>query len=219
MGEIVFVRHGQASFGTDDYDRLSSLGWQQARWLGQHLAADGWRFDRAIMGGMRRHRETASAMAEGLDLPEFDAMPDLNEMDFDLLQDDAARAGVADRDQMQSPEGFPGEFAKILAGWEAATFDTTHEPFDEFKSRVCSAVDDLATEGQAILIVSSGGPKAMVMRHVLGFDIATMAQIGLGVINSSVTRFNVRAGRLQLAEFNSTPHLAGPDRAHAKTYI
>ncbi|MEM7059881.1 MAG: histidine phosphatase family protein [Pseudomonadota bacterium] len=219
MGEIVFVRHGQATFGTDDYDRLSPLGWQQARWLGEHLASDGWRFDRAIMGDMRRHRETASAIADGLVLPDFDVVPGLNEMDFDLLQTDAVSAGVADPGRLAEPGGFAGEFAKILTAWSSESFQTMHEPFDLFRARVCDAVDQVAAEGQSVLIVSSGGPKAVIMRHVLGFGIETMAQIGLDVINSSISRFNVRDGGLSLTEFNATPHLAGPDRVHARTYI
>src|SRR5690606_40460973 len=41
MPLILLVRHAQASFGTDDYDRLSELGRQQARWLGEYFAARG----------------------------------------------------------------------------------------------------------------------------------------------------------------------------------
>ena len=33
MSEIYFVRHGQASFGSEDYDRLSPLGVRQAQVL------------------------------------------------------------------------------------------------------------------------------------------------------------------------------------------
>ena len=168
---------------------------------------------------MRRHRETASAISEGLDVPDFEEIPCLNEMDFDLLQTDAVSDGVADERQLQLPGGFPGEFAKILAGWESEAFRTDHEPFTNFRTRVCDAVERLAMDGQTVLIVSSGGPKAMIMRHILGFDVKTMAQIGLGVINSSVTRFEVKNGNLQLAEFNTTPHLSGPERTHARTYI
>lgn len=219
MGEIVFVRHGQASFGTDDYDRLSPLGWQQARWLGEHLARNGMRFDRAVMGGMRRHRETASAIAEGLELPEFDVAPDLNEMNFNQLQSDAVRAGVANASAMQNPDTYAAEFIKILVGWETGEFQTDHEPFTEFEARVQTGVADAMIDGQSVLIVSSGGPKAMVMRQVLGLSTAKAAELTLGVINSSVTRFDVRQGGLRLGEFNTTPHLLGPDRAHARTYI
>ena len=41
MGEIVLIRHGQAnSHATteEDYDRLSPLGHDQARWVGQEEA-------------------------------------------------------------------------------------------------------------------------------------------------------------------------------------
>jgi broad specificity phosphatase PhoE len=34
MGQVLLIRHGQASFGADDYDVLSDLGWTQGRALG-----------------------------------------------------------------------------------------------------------------------------------------------------------------------------------------
>jgi broad specificity phosphatase PhoE len=56
---IHLIRHGQAAFGAADYDELSALGRQQSCLLGAALAPlwrDG---DRIIVGGMRRHRQTA----------------------------------------------------------------------------------------------------------------------------------------------------------------
>ena len=41
MGVILLVRHGQASFGSDNYDVLSPLGQRQARRLGQALKGRG----------------------------------------------------------------------------------------------------------------------------------------------------------------------------------
>jgi len=38
MSLVYLVRHAQASFGAQDYDRLSELGRQQARWLGGYFA-------------------------------------------------------------------------------------------------------------------------------------------------------------------------------------
>jgi len=38
MSELYLIRHGQASFGTADYDRLSEKGIRQASVLGDHLA-------------------------------------------------------------------------------------------------------------------------------------------------------------------------------------
>ena len=38
MAELYLVRHGQASFGAADYDRLSERGEQQSVWLGEYFA-------------------------------------------------------------------------------------------------------------------------------------------------------------------------------------
>ena len=43
MVELTIVRHGQANTGATDeksYDKLSDLGRQQARWLGEHFAGN-----------------------------------------------------------------------------------------------------------------------------------------------------------------------------------
>jgi len=66
MGAIHLVRHGQASFGTGDYDRLSELGHEQARLAGEDMAARGLRPDVVIHGGMRRQRETAEGLYEAV---------------------------------------------------------------------------------------------------------------------------------------------------------
>ena len=69
MGEVVLVRHGQASFGAEDYDRLSPLGHQQSAWLGEYFVAHGMAFDTVWRGQLRRHRETAEGIATAMALP------------------------------------------------------------------------------------------------------------------------------------------------------
>ncbi len=66
MTALYLVRHAQASFGADDYDRLSELGHRQSRWLGDYFADRGIRPDRVVIGSLRRHRETWEGIAEGL---------------------------------------------------------------------------------------------------------------------------------------------------------
>ena len=61
MGQLLLVRHGQASWDSDDYDVLSETGWEQSRLLGKSLAARGITADLVVTGSMRRHRETAEA--------------------------------------------------------------------------------------------------------------------------------------------------------------
>ena len=54
MSVLLLVRHGQASFGAADYDRLSALGERQSRLVGEALAARGVRPDLVVRGSLRR---------------------------------------------------------------------------------------------------------------------------------------------------------------------
>ena len=53
MSAIHLIRHGQASFGADDYDLLSALGERQARLLGESLAGISGRVAVAASGAWR----------------------------------------------------------------------------------------------------------------------------------------------------------------------
>src|SRR5271167_721953 len=64
MGTIYVVRHGQAAFGTDQYDRLTEKGFTQARLLGAYFALRNIRFDAVFTGTLRRQVETAQGIFE-----------------------------------------------------------------------------------------------------------------------------------------------------------
>ena len=50
MGNLYLVRHGQASFGAEDYDNLSELGCKQAVRLGEYFRENGQLFDTVFTG-------------------------------------------------------------------------------------------------------------------------------------------------------------------------
>lgn len=60
MTTILLARHGQASFGAENYDKLSELGCEQARLLGQHYGAAGRRIDAIFSGSLLRQRDSAA---------------------------------------------------------------------------------------------------------------------------------------------------------------
>ena len=66
MGNLYLVRHGQASFGADDYDQLSELGVRQSVRLGQYLADKGLQFEAAYTGSLKRHTQTLDGIRAGL---------------------------------------------------------------------------------------------------------------------------------------------------------
>ncbi|HEY2976396.1 MAG TPA: phosphoglycerate mutase family protein, partial [Burkholderiaceae bacterium] len=86
MGTLYLVRHGQASFGTDDYDRLSDLGTRQCERLGQYFRDRNVRFDGVITGTLKRHVQSFEAIARGLQVEhEPLAMSGLNEYDSEAV--------------------------------------------------------------------------------------------------------------------------------------
>ena len=86
MGTLYLVRHGQASFGADDYDQLSELGQRQSERLGRYWAERGLRFDAVITGTLKRHEQTWQGIARGAAL-ELQPLrwPGLNEYDLSLI--------------------------------------------------------------------------------------------------------------------------------------
>jgi broad specificity phosphatase PhoE len=67
MTEIYLIRHGQASFGSDDYDRLSELGLRQCQVLRRHLHEQQVKFEAAYSGPHLRQRQTARHVTDEAD--------------------------------------------------------------------------------------------------------------------------------------------------------
>ena len=213
MGEIILVRHGQAnSVATDEesYDRLSVLGHQQARWLGDYLRDREAPFDKVISGSLRRHKETAAGI--GYDTPLID--PRLNEMDYFNL-------GDALEDVHGIPFPGPDEFAshvpQVMEAWHKAEIMGV-ETFASFEDRVTSVLQEAAEPGTRVLCVTSGGVIGMIIRHLLNLDPTRMAHVLLPIMNSSLHRVRVIPQGPILASFNAVPHLDRDDRLHAHTH-
>lgn len=59
MTTILLARHGQASFGQENYDQLSELGSIQAQMLGQHYGMTQRRIDAIFTGSLIRQQDSA----------------------------------------------------------------------------------------------------------------------------------------------------------------
>lgn len=82
MGAIYLVRHGQASFGSSRYDRLSEIGRQQGTRLGQYWSERGLRIDRWVTGSLERQIDTAALALEAMQqAADVERDPRFNEFD------------------------------------------------------------------------------------------------------------------------------------------
>ncbi len=215
MGVLLLVRHGQASFGADDYDVLSTTGWEQGRVLGRWLAAQGLAPASAVHGGMRRHRETWEALAEGAGLA-MDAEVDPRWAEFDhpavLARHAALTGGVVDH--TVDRRAFQEQFEISTAHWSAAGPDAGYpEPYDAFVARAREALDAAAERPGPTLVVTSGGVIAALAAllvvpegggSVLG---PVWARFNTVIANTSVTRVIVGRTGARLLTFNEHPHV------------
>ena len=217
MSELIFVRHGQASFGADDYDKLSDLGHAQSRWLGAYFDAHDIRFDRVVRGGLRRHRETAEGIGSATALPSVAIDARLDELHYDPLHEEYLQATGSDAPG--SRDDFLTMMPELLSAWEAGRLQGSGEAYSGFTSRVTAAVEDLLGEGGRTLVVTSGGVIGTTIGRVLGLDARRMADVMLNIHNASLHRFEFEAGRLRLSQYNASPHLDPVERGHARTYI
>ena len=69
MANLLVIRHGQASFGAENYDQLSPLGQRQADLTGEFLAKMGVTFSAAYSGDLSRQRETGQRVVDQLEKP------------------------------------------------------------------------------------------------------------------------------------------------------
>lgn len=223
--ELFLVRHAQASFGSDDYDRLSELGHRQARWLGEHFRSRQLVFDRVICGRMVRHRETAAGIFQGLgqDFGEPDLDPCWNEFDFEAIV-----RGYLDSHpgQQLAPDAPVGSFSRLLRNaLQAWIEDRLPGPLPErwlqFEERVRQGLTAATAQpgrGRRILLVSSGGAIATALSHVLQAPPSAMVHMNLQLRNSSVSHLHFNARGLHFSGFNHVPHLDLPERARSVTY-
>lgn len=221
MMRLLAVRHGQASAGTDDYDRLSSLGAEQSRRLGQWLAAARIRPRRVLLGAMRRHQQTLDALLEGYgaSLPDTEYFADLNEFDHDAVlagfcrkHADHPAAGIAAAPWQAEPRDVGRLVSAALGAWSSGSLDAEQavEPWSQFRQRVGRAVDMLHQDPDdgVVLMVSSGGVLTQLLMAALDAPDARAAELNLGIRNSALCEFVRTEGRLRLLSWNGLPHLA-----------
>ena len=222
MGTLYLVRHGQASFGADDYDNLSDLGHRQSRRLGEYFAGRGIQFDSLIAGTLRRHKQTLEGILKNLDhAADHLAWPGLNEYDSEAV---IATIHPHKLERPTSPEMYRHHFRLLrdgLAQWMAGVVSPAGMPsYPDFVAGVTTALDHVRANhfGQNVLLVSSGGPISTAVGQVLGTSAETTIELNLRIRNSSITEFAFTPKRHMLVSYNGIAHLDAPGCRDWVTY-
>jgi broad specificity phosphatase PhoE len=205
MGSVHLIRHGQASWGADDYDQLSPVGMQQAIALGTSWEASDWAPTVAVAGGMKRHAQTAIAA--------IDACGQGDGYDIDPGWDEFDHLAIAMAHDPAAMTTDPKEFQQLLNvaldAWIAG--DNEHEEtYPTFVGRVRESFERVVADagsGRTVAVFTSGGPIAMVVSHLLAGDDSLFQRVNDVVINASVTTVIVGRSGPRLLSFNESTHL------------
>jgi len=224
LGSIYLIRHGQASFGADNYDVLSPLGFRQSEALGQHLGQLGLRLDRCLSGDLQRQRHTAQTALQhirhnGVQTPALEVDKAFNEFDADavirallpdLLADEPTALEVM-RNPRESRAEFQRLFELLIGRWISGEHATPGvESWDCFVERVADGLQRLlsqADKSQNIAVFTSGGTITALLHLVTGVSTDKAFELNWQIINTSLSRLKFRGSEVVLASFNSQVHL------------
>ncbi len=223
MSIIYFIRHGQASFGEANYDRLSELGVRQSEILGEYLQQIGVAFDGIFSGSLDRQTATARVVLSRLStapnggeprvLTAFDEY-DTYSTFMGHVAEMAARNPAVSRaveNMFSDPGAFKEAYRTIMKSWAVRRVtDALGDSWADFRQRIRSGIEQLRAQngpGKRLAVFTSGGPIAATMQ--LALDLADEQAIFLPRIvrNCSISTFLYDERRFSLSSFNSVPHL------------
>lgn len=237
MPHIHLIRHGQASFGSKNYDCLSPIGHRQGQVLGEHLAKLGQRYDACYAGEMQRQQKTAEeAMAKlGDAVPGLQTDAAFNEYDSDgifkafmpsVLQDDPSLADLLKEDyrvMFKDKAIFQRAFVNVVRHWSE---DAPHnvdglESWQAFIKRVQSGlhrIRDKHGKKDHVAVFTSGGAISIAFGLVLGIHPRDALLLSWGIANASITELYASESGIFLNGFNNFTHLKLANDAELITY-
>jgi broad specificity phosphatase PhoE len=220
MATIYIVRHGQASFGAQNYDELSQLGRRQAQVVGEYFRDRGVNFDAVYSGDLSRQRETArlaiaSQPAEVNHCvdPRFNEIQ--NEEQLKCLMPEVLKVNPAVKTLVDKGLGSSKDYQKVIDAvfnyWVSPACDDPRiQSWAEYSSNARQALTDVMQtqgSGKTIGIFTSGGTLATLVAQVLGLGGEGTYQLYEPVFNCSVTQLFYSGSKVSLSYYNDCSFL------------
>ena len=206
MSELILIRHAQASFGEENYDKLSDLGHKQARLLGGFFKDLKINPDKVVIGTQVRHSQTLEGFGLSCKIEKHSGW---NEYDFkDLLM--AEFGSDIPSEIFTDRKTHFRTLRSTVTKWMNNKLSRATEKWIDFSSRVNNALKsscDLSCE--QVVVVTSGGPISRVVSTTLNTPKEEMMNLNLQIKNTSISRFVFTPRSFYLHSFNSTPQFDG----------
>lgn len=227
MNLVTLIRHGQAG-SRDDYDRLSETGRKQAALLGSWLVREQIKFDAAVVGGLRRQKETAEiVLAElgraGLAPLRFAEDERWSEFDIDAVfkslapllaaKDGEFRAGLESlvTSLKNGEDGVHRRWTpvdtRVVEAWIGGEYETGVESWAQFTGRVKSGLADLPLLAN-VAVFTSATPVAISIASCFNSqEPRQIMHLAGAALNTNLTTLMRRDGGVDLCGFNQIQHL------------
>lgn len=231
MTTIFLVRHGQASFGTQNYDQLSALGQRQGQVLGEYWSKIKFSFDAVYAGDMLRQQDTARATLAAMqrqDMP-IQTLSCFNEYAFEpilraylpQIAQEKPELGALLPNIYNDHKLFQTVFGLSIAKWleDAPHTETPFETWRVFFNRCIDGINQIASAGhKRVVVFTSGGVISVALRTALGLDDVTTFRQNWRIYNGSVHGFHKGRSDLALLGFNNIAHLELTEQKELITY-
>jgi broad specificity phosphatase PhoE len=214
MPAILLIRHGQASFGLGNYDKLSTLGEQQAVVLGKHLSTKQLNIGQVFMGTMQRHRQTAELSLKETNktirpivLPEWDEFDHEQVLEaYNPRYKSMVAVGV-DMALTGNPKAaFQKIFSAAVQRWVSGEHDSDYrESWTAFNNRVREGllhVMEHTPKGTVSLVYTSGGTISSAARHLLQLSDENTLQLQWRMANCAICRIQTGLSGTFLSTMN-----------------
>lgn len=212
MTHVYLVRHGQASAGTNDYDRLSNTGIEQARLLGAYWKLNGFKADAVFSGSLKRQQHTAELALAGIEHSQpLETLEALNEYDHNAIDKLYGAGVVSDGGDLQF-----NQYVEIMARWRDAPPTDEVQSWESFSMQgwnaIRAAVDDYTSNNHTaknanLVFFTSGGVIATALQQLLSLEFTSTLQSLWQIRNASATNLLFNRDGVSLVDYNTVPHL------------
>ena len=224
MTTIYLVRHGQASFGKEDYDNLSEIGLKQAFLLGQYFKTLNLNFDKIFVGTLKRQIQTYKQIIKSYDtVIDYESTPLLNEYDVKSVLMGFVNGRSLTKDELHDKKTHFNLLRNAVTAWsENKVFNDISETWNEFDGRAqkfLNITNKNKYKSKSILVVSSGGTISMILKQILSLPSSQFVNFHFQIFNSSLTKIIINEFGMSLSLFNSIAHLDHRKDSNLITYV
>lgn len=225
MSTVYIIRHGQASFGAQNYDQLSPTGFQQASFLGDHLNRLNLDIQDVVIGKMKRHAQTAENSLEKInfsDLPIVDGLwNEYNHVEIlSRYRPEYADIEFIKNELLRLPQpmvAFQKIFEAAMMRWASGNFSSEYEEsWDEMKERTLigfNTIKERLEPNKAALVFTSAGAISALLSKLLNLSIEEAFQLQWKIPNCSISSIKIEENNITVKSlheshfFEQHPHL------------